>query len=31
LQLEVEGKGIISDAVRQPNIVIRTLMKWLGM
>ena len=27
LQLEVKGKGIISDTVRQPNIVIRTLMK----
>lgn len=27
LQLEVKGKGIITDTVRQPNIVIRTLMK----
>jgi len=25
LQLEVKGKGVISDSVRQPNIVMRTL------
>ena len=31
LQLEVKGKGVISDSVRQPNIVMRTLLKWLGM
>ena len=30
LQLEVKGKGVISDTVRQPNIVVRTLMKLLG-
>jgi flagellar L-ring protein precursor FlgH len=27
LQLEVRGKGVISDTVRQPNIVMRTLLK----
>ncbi|MDR3764974.1 MAG: flagellar basal body L-ring protein FlgH [Acidobacteriota bacterium] len=30
LQLEVKGKGVISDTVKQPNIVIRTLMKLLN-
>jgi flagellar L-ring protein precursor FlgH len=30
LQLEVKGKGIISDSVRQPNIVMRTLLKFIG-
>ncbi len=30
LQLEVKGKGVISDSVRQPNIVMRTLLKWIG-
>jgi len=30
LELEVKGKGVISDTVRQPNIVVRTLMKILG-
>jgi flagellar L-ring protein precursor FlgH len=27
LQLEVKGKGVISDTVRQPNIFMRTLLK----
>ena len=27
LQLEVMGKGVISDTVRQPNIVVRALLK----
>jgi flagellar L-ring protein FlgH len=30
LQLEVKGKGIITDSVRQPNIVVRTLMRLLS-
>jgi flagellar L-ring protein precursor FlgH len=30
LQLEVKGKGVISDSVRQPNIVMRTLLKLIG-
>lgn len=30
LQLEVMGKGVISDTVRQPNIVVRTLLKILS-
>ncbi len=30
LQLEVKGKGVISDSVRQPNIVMRTLLKLTG-
>jgi flagellar L-ring protein precursor FlgH len=30
LELEVKGKGIVSDSVRQPNIVIRTLLKLIG-
>ena len=30
LQLEVKGKGVISDSVRQPNIVMRTLMRLLN-
>jgi flagellar L-ring protein precursor FlgH len=30
LELEVKGKGIISDSVRQPNIVMRTLLKLVG-
>ena len=30
LQLEVKGKGVISDSVRQPNIVTRTLLKLIG-
>jgi flagellar L-ring protein precursor FlgH len=30
LQLEVKGKGVISDSVRQPNIVMRTLLKIIG-
>ena len=31
LQLEVKGKGVISDSVRQPNIVMRTLLKLIGL
>jgi flagellar L-ring protein precursor FlgH len=31
LQLEVKGKGVISDSVRQPNIVMRTLLKFIGL
>ena len=30
LQLEVKGKGIITDTVRQPNVVVRTLLKLLS-
>jgi flagellar L-ring protein precursor FlgH len=30
LQLEVKGKGVISDSIRQPNIVMRTLLKLIG-
>ena len=30
LQLEVKGKGVISDSVRQPNIVTRILLKLLA-
>jgi flagellar L-ring protein precursor FlgH len=30
LQLDVKGKGVISDSVRQPNIVMRTLLKFIG-
>ncbi len=30
LQLDVKGKGVISDSVRQPNIVMRTLLKIIG-
>ena len=30
LQLEVMGKGVISDTVRQPNVVVRTLLKILS-
>jgi len=29
LELEIKGKGVISDSVRQPNIVVRTLMHLL--
>jgi flagellar L-ring protein FlgH len=29
LELEIKGKGAVADATRQPNIVIRTLMKIL--
>jgi len=29
LELEIKGKGVISDSVRQPNIVVRTLMRLL--
>jgi len=30
LQLEVKGKGVISNSVRQPNIVMRTLLRFIG-
>lgn len=30
LQLEVKGKGVISDTVREPNVVVRTLLKLLS-
>jgi len=30
LQLDVKGKGVISDSVRQPNIVMRTLLKLIA-
>ena len=30
LTIEVAGRGVISDGVRQPNIVTRTIMKVLG-
>ena len=30
LQLDVKGKGVISDSVRQPNIVVRTLLKLIS-
>jgi flagellar L-ring protein FlgH len=30
LQLDVKGKGVISDSVRQPNLVMRTLLKLIG-
>jgi flagellar L-ring protein precursor FlgH len=29
LEVDIEGKGVISDSVRQPNVVVRTLMKIL--
>jgi len=29
LELEIKGKGAVADAARQPNIIIRTLLKWL--
>jgi flagellar L-ring protein precursor FlgH len=29
LELEIKGKGVISDGVRQPNRVIRTIMHFL--
>lgn len=30
LELEVQGKGVISDSVRQPNIVMRMLLKLIS-
>ena len=27
LELELKGKGVVSDAVRQPNLFVRLLMK----
>jgi flagellar L-ring protein FlgH len=30
LEIEVKGKGVISDGVRQPNVVIRWLVRILG-
>ena len=29
LQVEIKGKGAVAEASRQPNIVIRTLLKFL--
>lgn len=31
LELDVKGKGIVSDSTRQPNIVMRTLLRIIGM
>jgi flagellar L-ring protein precursor FlgH len=30
LEVEVKGKGVISDGTRQPNVVIRTLLRIVG-
>jgi hypothetical protein len=30
LELTIRGKGVVSDSTRQPNIVIRTLLKLLN-
>lgn len=30
LELEVKGKGVLSDSTRPPNIIIRTLLKLVG-
>jgi flagellar L-ring protein precursor FlgH len=30
LQVEVKGKGVLSDAMRQPNVIVRALMKILN-
>ena len=30
LEVEVKGKGIVSEGARQPNIVIRTLLRILA-
>lgn len=30
LEAEIHGKGVVADAIHQPNIVIRTLLKVLG-
>jgi hypothetical protein len=27
LEIELKGKGVISDGTRQPNILVRTLLK----
>jgi flagellar L-ring protein precursor FlgH len=29
LELEIKGKGVISDGVRQPNRVLRTILHFL--
>ena len=29
LELEIKGKGVISDSVRQPNRVLRTILRLL--
>jgi flagellar L-ring protein precursor FlgH len=30
LEAEIHGKGIVADAIHQPNIIVRTLLKILG-
>jgi flagellar L-ring protein precursor FlgH len=30
LEAEIHGKGVVADAIHQPNIVVRTLLKILG-
>ncbi len=30
LQIEVKGKGVLSDATHQPNLIVRTLLKLVG-
>ena len=30
LELELKGKGVVSDATRQPNLFVRLLMKLLN-
>jgi flagellar L-ring protein FlgH len=30
LQAEIQGKGLVADSIRQPNVVIRTLLKILN-
>jgi flagellar L-ring protein FlgH len=30
MELEMKGKGVLSDGTRQPNIVIRTLLRILN-
>jgi flagellar L-ring protein FlgH len=30
LEAEIQGKGLVADSIRQPNIVVRTLMKILN-
>jgi flagellar L-ring protein precursor FlgH len=30
LEAEIRGKGLVADSIRQPNVVIRTLLKLLN-
>ena len=30
LEVEMKGKGLVADGTRGPNIITRTLLKWLG-